>query len=47
MKQKMDMSISFGVIIPLKEIEYGFGYTRIRSPYSIYLRETIYMGSTG
>ena len=34
----------FRVYSPLKEIEHGFGYTIIRSPYtpySIYLRETI------
>ena len=32
-------------IVPLKQIEHGFGYIRIRSPYtlySIYLRGTIY-----
>ena len=32
------------LIVPLKKIEYGFGYTIIRSPYtpySIYLRGTI------
>ena len=31
-------------IVPLKQIEYGFGYIIIRSsytPYSIYLRETV------
>ena len=35
---------NFLVIVPLKYIEYGFGYTIIRSPYtpcSIYLRGTM------
>ena len=33
------------IIVPLKEIEYGFGYIVIRSPYtphSIYLRGIVY-----
>ena len=38
-------SDSVGAIAPLKQIEYGFGYVIIRcpyTPYSIYLRRTIY-----
>ena len=50
MENEMEATIGRRDIVPLKSIEYGFGYMIITSPYplcSIYLSGTIISGELG